>query len=86
MPRLVRARPGGWILASVADPRHGRIVVELEVDEGDALLGTVALDGGEALPFSGWIGLFAALEGQVGSVREAASGPSSAAAGTRTPR
>jgi hypothetical protein len=55
----------------MADPRHGRIVVELELDEGDALLGTVALDDGAALPFTGWIGLFAALEGKVGDVREA---------------
>ena len=54
----------------MADPRHGRIVVELELDDGDALLGTVALDDGEALPFSGWIGLFAALEGKVGDVRQ----------------
>ena len=55
----------------MADPRHGTIVVEVEVDERDALLGTVALDGGETSPFSGWIGLFAALEGKVGDVREA---------------
>ena len=50
--------------------RHGRIVVDVEVDEGDAVLGTVALDGGEAWPFHGWIGLFAALEGSVGRVRD----------------
>lgn len=46
-------------------------MVDLELDDGDALLGTVALDGGDALPFTGWIGLFAALEGKVGDVREA---------------
>ena len=46
-------------------------MVELELDDGDALLGTVTLDGRDALPFTGWIGLFAALEGKVGDVREA---------------
>jgi hypothetical protein len=55
----------------MADPRHGRIVVDLELDDGDALLGTVTLDGRDALPFTGWIGLFAALEGKVGDVRAA---------------
>jgi hypothetical protein len=55
----------------MADPRHGRIVVELELDDGDALLGTVALDDGDELPFAGWIGLFAALEGKVEDVRDA---------------
>lgn len=50
--------------------RHGRIVVDLEVDDGDALEGTVALEGGETSAFRGWIGLFSALEGSVGRVRD----------------
>lgn len=45
-------------------------MVDLEVDDGDALMGTVSLEGEGASPFAGWIGLFAALEGTVGRVRE----------------
>jgi hypothetical protein len=52
------------------ETRHGRIVVDVELDEEDALAGTVGLDGErEILSFTGWIGLFAALEDSVGAVR-----------------
>ena len=49
-------------------------MVELELDDQDAVAGTVALEGGESSPFRGWLGLFSALEGSVGRVRD--GGPS----------
>jgi hypothetical protein len=59
----------------MAHSRRGTIVVELELDDQDALAGTVAVGGGEAMPFSGWIGLFAALEGTVDVLREGERDP-----------
>jgi hypothetical protein len=56
-------------------PRRDTIVVELELDEQDALAGTIAVGGGDAVPFSGWIGLFAALEGTIGVLREGDADP-----------
>jgi hypothetical protein len=54
--------------------RHARIVLELDLHEDDALIGTVALGDGDAEPFTGWIGLFAALEGSVDALREVGEG------------
>ena len=49
-------------------------MVELELDDRDAVAGTVALEGGESSPFHGWLGLFSALEGSVGRVRNGGPG------------
>jgi hypothetical protein len=54
--------------------RHARIVLEVDLGDDDALAGTVSLDEGRAEPFTGWLGLFAALEGSLDAIREVGEG------------